>query len=181
LTAVIALPLLIIFVLKTPPALFAGLIVLCCFLGLLEYYRMALPGRKHLGTALAGVGAFFPLLFHYGSAVQIPAFLTAATLGSALLYLFSINDLKTSASEFALTLSGVLYVPLLLGHLVLLRNLPHGIQWIFLLLLLVMSGDTGAYYMGRSLGRRKLYPLVSPNKSVEGAVGGLAGSTLGPS
>ena len=140
---------------------------------------MALPNRKRSGPILAGVGALLPLFLSPGSGAQLAVFLTAVTLSAALFYLFSVNDLKKSAPEFALTISGLLYVPLLLGHLVPLRELPHGVQWIFLLLLLVMSGDTGAYYVGRSFGRRKLYQLVSPNKSVEGAMGGLAGSLLG--
>jgi phosphatidate cytidylyltransferase len=140
---------------------------------------MALPGRKVVGAVLSGVGALLPLLFIWHSGDYFLAALTVATLGIALIFLFSIDDLKASAPEFALAVSGLLYVPLLLGHLVLTRELPHGIQWIFLLLILVMSGDTGAYYVGSSLGRHKLYPLVSPNKSIEGAVGGLAGSLLG--
>jgi len=140
---------------------------------------MALPGRKIAGTVVAGFGSLLPLLFSCQLVAHIPALLTAATLTVALVYLFRINDLTTAAPEFAITVSGLLYVPLLLGHLVLTRELLHGVQWVFLLLLLVMSGDTAAYYVGRSLGRRKLYPLVSPNKSVEGAVGGLAGSLLG--
>jgi phosphatidate cytidylyltransferase len=37
------------------------------------------------------------------------------------------------------------------------------------------ANDTGAYFAGRSLGRHKLYPTISPSKTVEGAVGGLAG------
>jgi phosphatidate cytidylyltransferase len=53
------------------------------------------------------------------------------------------------------------------------------VDWIFLVLVIVMSGDTAAYYVGCNLGRRKLYPLVSPNKSVEGAIGGLFGSLAG--
>ncbi|HEY6007258.1 MAG TPA: phosphatidate cytidylyltransferase, partial [Geobacteraceae bacterium] len=56
---------------------------------------------------------------------------------------------------------------------------PLGSQWLFLLMTIVMAGDTGAYYVGSSLGRHKLYPVVSPNKSVEGSVGGLVGSTVG--
>lgn len=151
----------------------------CSGLGLLEFYRMALPGRRGAGSAVAAAGALLPLLFSCQSGLHIPAALTAATLGIALWYLFNLNDLKAAAPEFALTVSGLLYVPLLLGHLVLLRDHSQGIQWIFLLLVLVMSGDTGAYYVGSAFGRHKLYPLVSPNKSIEGAAGGLAGSLLG--
>lgn len=153
--------------------------MICSAIGLREFYRMALPGRKVASTLIAGVGALLPLLFTWHSGAHILAALTAATLVIALFFLFCVNDLKASAPEFALTVSGFLYVPLLLGHLILTRELPHGIQWIFLLLVLVMSGDSGAYYVGSSLGRRKLYPLVSPNKSIEGAFGGLAGSLLG--
>ena len=44
---------------------------------------------------------------------------------------------------------------LLLGHLMLLRGLPHGVQWIFLLLIIVMAGDSGAYYVGMQLRQEK--------------------------
>lgn len=48
--------------------------------------------------------------------------------------------------------------------------------WIILLLSLVWSGDTGAYFVGRAIGRHKLYPKVSPKKTIEGALGGLVAS-----
>jgi phosphatidate cytidylyltransferase len=66
-----------------------------------------------------------------------------------------------------------------LTHLALLREVTYGVQWIFLLLIIVMSGDTAAYYAGRTLGKRKLYPKVSPNKTIEGSLGGLVGSLAG--
>jgi phosphatidate cytidylyltransferase len=76
-------------------------------------------------------------------------------------------------------LFGLLYIPYLLGYLVLLRNHPLGWQWIMLIMFIVMGGDSAAYFIGCRFGRRKLYPAVSPNKSVEGAVGGIAGSIVG--
>ena len=90
--------------------------------------------------------------------------------------LFRIREIKQAAQESALLLMGFLYVPLLLAHLMLLRNLPFGIQWILLLLIIVMSGDSAAYYSGSAWGKTKLYPQVSPKKSVEGSIGGLLGS-----
>lgn len=54
--------------------------------------------------------------------------------------------------------------------------LPRGEHWVFLGILAVAAGDTMAYFTGRAIGRRKLAPAVSPNKTVEGAVGGLLGS-----
>src|SRR5690606_2459592 len=51
---------------------------------------------------------------------------------------------------------------------------PHGDRWLLVALFVVWGADTGAYFVGRKLGRRKLAPRVSPNKTVEGLLGGLA-------
>jgi phosphatidate cytidylyltransferase len=79
----------------------------------------------------------------------------------------------------ALLWAGFLYVPFLLSHLVLTRALPHGVAWVFMLLFVVMCGDSAAFYVGTAIGKHRLYPAVSPKKSIEGAVGGLVGSVCG--
>lgn len=71
---------------------------------------------------------------------------------------------------------GIVYVPLLICHIVLIRNGSDGATWVFFLLFLVFFGDIGAYYAGRYWGCRKLCPSVSPGKTIEGALGGLAAS-----
>ncbi|MCI0350295.1 MAG: phosphatidate cytidylyltransferase, partial [Acidobacteriales bacterium] len=82
----------------------------------------------------------------------------------------------------AATVLGLLYVPMTLGFLVVVQRTATpwgaGKQWIFFLLLVVWFGDTGAYYAGRAFGRHALAPLISPKKTIEGAVGGLAGNAL---
>lgn len=178
-TAAIALPLLILLIIRGSFFLFACFILLTTFLGLTEFYRMALPERRLEGTAASLAGALLPLAFFSHDKLRLLFVITLVVLLSSLLFLFRIRDVRQSAGEAALFLMGFLYVPLLFGHLLLLRGMPHGIQWIFLLLVIVMAGDTGAYYVGSSFGRRKLYPVVSPNKSLEGALGGLAGSIAG--
>jgi len=80
--------------------------------------------------------------------------------------------------KIALLLLGVLYVGLLLGHFILTRALPSGEWLIFFVISVTWAGDTGAFYAGRTFGRRKLAPRISPNKTVEGLVGGLALSVL---
>ncbi len=55
---------------------------------------------------------------------------------------------------------------------------PRGLAWLLTVILITWLGDTGAYLVGRSLGRRQLLPVVSPNKTREGATGGLLGSGL---
>lgn len=179
LTAAVTLPLLILLIFKGSFFLFSCFILLLSYLGLTEFFRMALPERKLEGWSASLLGALLPLGLISPDPRHVLFSGTTVVLFSALLFLFRLRDIRRTAGEAALLLMGFLYVPLLLGHLILLRGLPHGIQWIFLLLVIVMSGDSGAYYIGCSFGKRKLYPAVSPNKSVEGALGGLAGSLAG--
>lgn len=77
-----------------------------------------------------------------------------------------------------ITLSGWLYVALPLSFVLLLGALEEGRAWVFFVLFVIVSGDVGAYYTGKSIGRRKLYEAVSPKKTVEGALGGLVASAL---
>jgi phosphatidate cytidylyltransferase len=73
---------------------------------------------------------------------------------------------------------GIVYVCVWLSFLVVIRNDAEGIQWIFFILLVLWMGDTGAYIVGSMMGRTKLYPSVSPNKTIEGALSGLLFSLL---
>ena len=57
--------------------------------------------------------------------------------------------------------------------------LPDGSDWIFLVLFVVMASDSMAYFVGKTWGRHRLYEAVSPKKSIEGSLGGLAGGVLG--
>lgn len=189
-TGAIALPLLVFLILKGSLLVFSCFVVLLSLLGLGEFYRMALPERRIEGVAASFFGAFIPIVLVAPELIlrflplpnvpSVPVFiLTAFFVVFGILILFRVRDIKLAAGETAFLGMGIVYVPILLTHLVWLRALPHGIEWIFLLLLIVMSGDTGAYYVGCNFGKRKLYPIVSPNKSIEGAVGGLFGSIVG--
>jgi phosphatidate cytidylyltransferase len=74
---------------------------------------------------------------------------------------------------------GILYIPLLMSHFILIRQTPSGSLWIFFILVLAFTGDIAAYYVGRALGKRKVLPEVSPGKTIEGTVGLVAGSIVG--
>jgi phosphatidate cytidylyltransferase len=145
----------------------------------MEFYRMAMPGRITLGTVLPAAGAVLPFLFYLRSAAWLSFALTLLFLAIATCSLFSFREIRAAATDTAVMLFGLLYIPYLLGYLVLLRNHPLGWQWIMLIMFIVMGGDSAAYFIGCRFGRRKLYPAVSPNKSGEGAVGGIAGSIVG--
>lgn len=141
---------------------------------------MTMPGgRVWSAVILPAAGAILPLLFFFRSAALTAFALTLIFLVSAIYTLFYHREVGTAATEAAQFLFGIVYIPYLLGYLVLLRNHPFGWQWIMVLLFIVMSGDSAAYFIGSRFGKRKLYPSVSPNKSVEGAIGGIGGSIVG--
>ena len=84
-----------------------------------------------------------------------------------------------AATDMAITISGALYFGWLGAYLVSLRNLPDGVWWFLLMLPTVWFVDTGAFFIGRTFGRRKLSPRLSPKKTWEGYWGGVATGVLG--
>jgi phosphatidate cytidylyltransferase len=74
---------------------------------------------------------------------------------------------------------GIVWVGSAFAHAVLLREAEHGGGIVALVVVATFAGDTGAYFAGRALGRRPLAPRISPNKTVEGFVGGLLAAILG--
>jgi len=73
---------------------------------------------------------------------------------------------------------GIVYIPMSLALLVFIRELDCGILWIIWLLIVAFANDTGAFYTGSYLGKHKLAPKISPKKTIEGSVGGIATSVL---
>ena len=178
-TAGIALPLLILLIVKGSYLLFTAFIALASFIGLLEYCRIILPRRAVAGIIVPLAGSVLPFLIYLRSAALTAFAVVLLFLSFAIYTLFTFRDIKAAAAEAALLFFGVIYLPYLLGYLVLLRIHPLGYKWILLIIFIVMSGDSAAYFIGSRYGKRRLYPEVSPKKSVEGALGGLAGSLLG--
>ncbi len=70
-------------------------------------------------------------------------------------------------------MGGVLYLGWLGSHLVLLRDLGDGRDWVYLAVFSTFACDTSAYFVGRAIGRHRLAPAISPGKTVEGSVAGL--------
>jgi len=170
---------LILFTLKSTAFQFSLLVSLLALVGLDEFYRMALPSRRGEGRVAAVAGALSIFTIFSGNPVFSLMALTALVLGFCLVALFRLKDIRQAAGDAALVLMGFLYVPLLLAHLVMIRMLPHGVSWLFLIMVIVMAGDSAAYYVGSTFGKNRLYPAVSPKKSIEGSLGGLAGSLIG--
>lgn len=179
LSAVVFLPPLFFLVKFGTPFHFFLVLSVAIATGLHEFYTMAeakgLKPVRALGVA-GGLGLSFTSFYGDGGTIAaIPALLMMVTLLALLLI---VRDLKEAVERAAVTYFGTFYIGGLLSFPILLRKLPEGEGYILSLLLITWAGDTGALYVGKLLGRRKLYPAVSPNKSVEGLLGGLASSLL---
>jgi len=118
---------------------------------------------------LAGFAALLALLLaaRYGTRDQVLLIAVAALPAS---FLLTLAAPRGSTFGITVTLLGVWWVGLALAHAVLLRGLPHGGGIVIDVLVGTFVGDTGAYLGGRTFGRRRLAPRVSPNKTVEGLV-----------
>jgi len=181
LTSIIALPLLILLIVKGGVILFALLIGGVTVVALWEYYRIAgVPtrGRDNLWLPVLGYATGCGIIWgaFKGSFGIMLGFVVLNFFGAGL------GSLKRFPFDAAVSGSiirqffGSVYVPVLLSSLVLIRSGAAGIPWIFLLLGVVFAGDVAAYYVGTYLGRHKLCPAVSPGKTIEGAIGGLVGN-----
>ena len=140
-----------------------------------EGFRMFLHGARDRagGVALA-------LLVFFSAALLPASFGVPAVLVCVLLSVIHVlpgaADPAEKARRAATLCLGAVSVGGLLSTYPRTLLLPRGEHWVILGVLAVAAGDTMAYFTGRAIGRRKLAPAVSPNKTVEGAVGGLLGS-----
>jgi phosphatidate cytidylyltransferase len=99
-------------------------------------------------------------------------------MGAGLIAILRFEKCSAEPAMAAEQVLGITYIPVLLMFMVLVYNGPDGPLWVFFLFWVIGWGDTGALYVGSYIGRRKLCPAVSPKKTIEGAVGGLATSLL---
>ena len=91
-------------------------------------------------------------------------------------YVFTFPKYKTE--EITAAFFGVFYVAMMLSYLYLVRRMPDGKYLVWLIFISSWGCDTCAYCVGMLIGKHKLAPVVSPKKSVEGAIGGVAGSAV---
>jgi phosphatidate cytidylyltransferase len=177
LSGAVALPLLTLLILWERRIGFGVLILVCSFIGMREFSAMLLPNLPKLARAVvvfAGAGLTVGLYFRPDLALLW--FLAALVLGSSTV-LLAPGEIAGAGARLGLVVLGLLYVGALTAPLGLLhRLLPDGPFWVLTAIGATFANDTGAYFAGRALGRHKLYPAISPGKTVEGACGGLAAS-----
>jgi phosphatidate cytidylyltransferase len=140
-----------------------------------ELIVLARSARLHLSTTAA---AFATSMVVYSSRVPdaLDVFLVTALIGSAALTLGAWRGGGDALATVSASLFPALYIGLPIAAMVGIRALG-GPPALFLLMLTIIVSDSMQYYTGRLLGRRPLAPLVSPKKTVEGALGGVVFGT----
>lgn len=126
-------------------------------------------------------GYFFILLYYLAMGVlKQPLYMILAVLLCLVIllivYVFSFP--KIHASQLMSTYFSFIYAPVMFSFLYMTRELEYGIYFVWMIFISSWISDTCAYCVGMLLGRHKLAPVLSPKKSIEGAVGGVLGSVI---
>jgi len=143
-----------------------------CMHELYGMYERARPVRLAGLLTLAGLLA----AALWGDQFQV---LLVAVAALPLVFVLSLLSPRPSVGSVAITLLGIYWIGFALAHAVLLRGLPHGTGIVIDVLVGTFLGDTGAYLGGRMFGRRPLAPSISPGKTVEGLLIGMACAIVG--
>ena len=182
-TAIVLGPLFLIAV-AVGRLVFLAAIMLLVGLAAWEFFRMASRKSARPRTATGiGLALAFPALLYWSptNPLALTALLTGGVIGIALVQLLDPAGDEALASV-STTVYGAAYAGLLLGHFVLIREVPRavpgmpyvsGAALVAVAVFLTWVNDSAAYVIGHRWGRRKLIPRVSPGKTVEGAVGAL--------
>lgn len=146
------------------------------FIGLYELYKTYNIHNNMIGYA-GGLGALcYILAVRSGSMQLVMGAIVLSFLLVMFVYVFSFP--KFNADQAAAGVFGLIYVPVLMMFMYQIRELPDGLYLIPLVFVSAWGNDTCAYCVGRLIGRHKMAPVLSPKKSIEGGIGGVAGAVI---
>lgn len=172
----------IVLVLITASSLIFGgcyLFCVCLFIslaGMYEYYKAVGLQRDVLGIiGYVGAAACYAYLFA-GHTEMLLFALTIIAMAMLVAYVLAFP--KYNISEIAKAYLGVIYVAIMISYIYQTRMMNNGEYTSWLIFICSWGSDTFAYLIGSVLGKHKMAPHLSPNKSVEGAAGGIAGAAL---
>jgi phosphatidate cytidylyltransferase len=148
--------------------------------GLIALHELYTLGRADRPLVLAGfLGFVLALLGAQLGGLEWMAGGLLATFVFAFLFFGLSHERPSATSSFGLTVLGTTWVGGGLGCLLLLRDIPdHGFWAVIAVLVTVFAADTAAFFFGRALGRHRMAPVISPGKTWEGLVGGVATGML---
>jgi phosphatidate cytidylyltransferase len=177
LTAAVALPLLAVIIALGPGWLLLILVILVTTGGMIELLSLLIPEtRSWIRIVTLATSLLLPLATYWKGLLGLTTATVALIFVTLTIHLLLYEKQEAILPSLGAMVFAHLYIPFLLSHVLLLFQVPSGRRWIFFLFFVIFAGDTGAYYAGHRWGRHKLWPAVSPGKTVEGAVGGLLSS-----
>ena len=148
-------------------------------IGMRELYKVMKVSDEHV-TVLELVGYLGAVHYYIAMKADFGNYGTMAIIISMILILFVyvFGYPKYHAEQVMAAFFGVVYVAVMLSFIYLTRSLPDGKFLVWLIFLCSWGCDTCAYCVGMLIGKHKMAPVLSPKKSIEGAVGGVAGAAL---
>ncbi len=153
-----------------------GTILLISLIGMTEIYKVLEINKKELGIVgyVAAIAYFAFIRF------GLTEWVTALGIGFLILimavYVFTYP--KFRSEHVTLAFFGLFYVAFMLSYVYQIRMLEQGAFLVWLIFLCSWGCDTSAYCVGVTMGKHKLAPVLSPKKSVEGAIGGVVGAAI---
>jgi phosphatidate cytidylyltransferase len=181
LSAVVFLPLFYLIVKVAPPEVYFALLAAAALLALRELYRVAEAAGHRCHRTLGALLALMTTLALLDDRLRLEWVVAGGLILLPLASLGRRGGWPQALGDIGTTLFIALFAGVLFGYLARLRVVASGggeagADLVFLLFLVVWGADMAAYYVGSHLGRRPLAPRVSPRKTVEGAVAGVAGA-----
>jgi len=145
-----------------------------------EYARMFAALGRRPATALMVLGALALTASRFAAGFRYDIHLIAALTLVTLTYHLADYErgAPESGTDFAVSLTGTLYLGFIGAYLISLRQVENGAWWVLLALPIIWAADSGAYFAGRAWGKHKLSPRLSPKKTWEGYLAGVAAGTL---
>lgn len=180
LSAAVLIPIVIAAVIIGQWTLAILVVVLAC-VSAWEYWKMFKAGgyRPSMLLVIIGTVGILAVRFFFKADIFLVALglLVLMTIGW---HTFNYErGVETSATDFGITLAGMIYIGFLGSFIAALRGIdPGGLWWTALSLLSIAIADSAAYFVGKAFGKHKMMPRVSPQKSWEGYLGGILISIL---
>ena len=161
---------------------FTILVTVAILLASFEYYQLV-KSKQIYPLTFVGLFVALVIIYFYYSEQHISGFIIYALCILFILFLLIVELFREKSNpimNFTTTLGGILYIPLLLGSLIGIRNFDstYSTNFTFALFISIWICDSAAYYAGKLWGKKKIYPRVSPNKTVAGSVAGVIGAFL---
>jgi phosphatidate cytidylyltransferase len=179
LTGVILAAVILVIILFGSTEALAAVITIFIFGGVWEYNKIVF-GKGFIKEKIEGLifAVIIPLTVLLGSSQIMIAVLAFCIMTVFILFLWSVKEATFDILTVAKVIFGIMYIPFLLSHFILLRKMPAGELWVLFVLVLAFAGDTAALYIGKYFGKNKLIALVSPGKTVEGTIALVLGSVI---